>query len=132
LIVLDEQLNPLLINEIQKWYRGRIVFVSDLRPDTIIKDEVIPQLLARTKKHPAFVTINSKDFWKKTHSGKQVCIVCLKLEDSEMSLIPLLLRNLFQAHECKNKKDRAGYVFRIDRDGNMLYHSYNRVDIKRL
>ena len=106
--------------------------MADLRPDTIIKDEVIPQLLTATNKRPAFVTINSGDFWKKTHSGKQVCIVCIKLEDSEMSLIPSLLKKLFQAREFKNKKDRAGYVFRIDRDGNVAYHPYNKVDIKRL
>lgn len=129
MIVLDEQLNPRLINEIQKWYRGQTVCVGELRPDTIIKDEAIPQLLAKTKKQPAFVTINARDFWKKTHSGKQVCIVCLKLEDSEMSLIPRLLRYLFQVPQFRNKKDRAGYVFRIDRDGNILYHLHNKVEI---
>jgi len=65
MIVLDEQLLGRNIEqELAKWYRGRVVFVTELRPDSIIKDEAIPELLRRQNR-PTFVTINERDFWRK-------------------------------------------------------------------
>ncbi|MGE3535865.1 MAG: hypothetical protein AB7N91_00360 [Candidatus Tectimicrobiota bacterium] len=48
MIVLDEQLLGHQIEHvIERWYRGRGMarFIVDLRPYTVIKDEMIPALL---------------------------------------------------------------------------------------
>jgi len=51
-IVLDEQLLGRKIDEaIAKWYQGPVLFVTELRLGTIIKDDVIPQLL-RLQQNP--------------------------------------------------------------------------------
>ena len=48
MIVLDENLLGLrLDNSIAAWYPGRVCYVTDLRANTVIKDEAIPQLLQR-------------------------------------------------------------------------------------
>lgn len=61
MIVLDEQLlGRNLELEIAKWYRGKILFITDLRPHTVIKDDAIPGLL-RQQSQPTFVTINWKN-----------------------------------------------------------------------
>jgi hypothetical protein len=60
MIVLDEQLlGRDLDGEIGKWYQGAVLFVTDLRPGTVIKDEAIPGLLRR-QRQPTFVTINEQ------------------------------------------------------------------------
>jgi hypothetical protein len=47
MIILDEQLLEHDIEEnISKWYRGAVRFVTELRPNTIIKDDAIPQPMA--------------------------------------------------------------------------------------
>ncbi len=46
MIVLDEQLlGRNLEFEIRHWYRGAVRFIVELRPHTVIRDEVIPVLL---------------------------------------------------------------------------------------
>jgi hypothetical protein len=68
-IVLDEQLLGRGIErEIQKWYRGKVCFITDLRPGTVIKDEAIPGLL-RGNRGSVFVTINEQDFWRRIPAG---------------------------------------------------------------
>ena len=43
MIVLDEQLlGANLEQAIGKWYQGNVCFITDLRPNSIIKDEAIP------------------------------------------------------------------------------------------
>jgi hypothetical protein len=65
MIVLDEELQGLgLETAIAHWYRGAVLIVKQLRPDTVIKDEAIPELL-RQVKQPTFVTINHTDFWRR-------------------------------------------------------------------
>ncbi len=65
MIVLDEQLLGLnLDQDIASWYAGAVLFITDLRPGTIIKDDAIPALLRR-QQQPTFVTINERDFWRK-------------------------------------------------------------------
>ncbi len=62
MIVLDEQLlGRNLEVEIARWYRGAVCFITDLRPNTVIKDDAIPQLLQQANQ-PTFVTINVNDF----------------------------------------------------------------------
>ena len=48
MIVLDEHLQSKGLEEaIRRWYAGTVITVLDLRPDTVIKDEAIPNLLAQ-------------------------------------------------------------------------------------
>lgn len=61
MIVLDENLSDYyLLNQIKQWYPGKVIQVSTLRPQTIIKDEVIPTLLHQLAS-PTFITINTND-----------------------------------------------------------------------
>jgi len=63
MLVLDEQLlGRNLEVELHRWYRGPVIFITELRPATVIKDEAIPTLL-RQQRSPTFVTINATDFW---------------------------------------------------------------------
>ncbi len=65
MIVLDEQLlGRDLELEIAKWYPGTVQFIMDLRPNTVIKDDAIPERL-RQLNQATFVTINESDFWRK-------------------------------------------------------------------
>lgn len=50
MIVLDEQLlGRQLELEIAKWYRGRVQFIHELRPHTVVKDDAIPDVLQRQR-----------------------------------------------------------------------------------
>ena len=124
MIVFDEQLlEPELEESIKKWYRGSVVAVIDLRLGTIIKDDVIPQLLSRTRQHPTFITINVRDFWNKVQINQGFCVVCFKIPDTQITMISVLLKALFQ--KFKTKKQRAGHVFQIDHNGNCQCYNYN-------
>jgi hypothetical protein len=48
MIVLDELLSNLRMRSaIRDWYLGKVVYVRELRPGTVIKDDVVPRLLRR-------------------------------------------------------------------------------------
>jgi hypothetical protein len=65
MIVLDDQLLRFELEiRISEWYPGAVRFITDLRLDTVIKDDGIPALL-RSQKQATFVTINESDFWRK-------------------------------------------------------------------
>ena len=50
MIVLDEQLLGRDVEgQIAQWYRGAVCFITDLRPNTVIKDDVIPKLLQQER-----------------------------------------------------------------------------------
>ncbi len=58
MIVLDEQLNDVQIAlDIARWYKGAVINILQLRPQTRVFDEAMPTLL-HTVKQPTFVTIN--------------------------------------------------------------------------
>ncbi len=113
MIVLDEQLLGLgLESELAKWYPGAIQFITDLRPNSIIKDEDIPQLL-RQQNQPTFVTINERDFWRKVETDRRYCVVCFALADSHAGEISGLLRLLFRHPQFTTKAKRMGTVIRL-------------------
>lgn len=113
MIVLDEQLlGRGLESKIAKWYRGAVQFIIDLRPNTIIKDDAIPELL-RQQNRATFVTINEKDFWGKVTADNRYCIVCFALSDARATEIPQSLRLLFRRPEFKTKAKRMGKVIRV-------------------
>jgi hypothetical protein len=132
-IVLDEQLLGRDLDiSIKEWYQGKVIFINDLRPNTTVKDDVIPQLLQATKKHPVFVTINVKDFWPKVAINSHFCVVCFKISDKQVSIIPKLLKFLFQGLTFSKKKHRAGHVFRITDDGSVRYCTYDDLRTRSL
>jgi len=129
MIILDEQLlGRNLEQAIAKWYPGHICFITDLRPNSIIKDEAIPMLL-RKESQPTFVTINERDFWRKVAINEHFCVVCFSLIDSRASEIALLLKYLLSSPEFDTKIKRMGKVIRVT-DNNISYYSANSREIK--
>ncbi len=123
MIVLDEQLlGRGLEQAISKWYRVRVLFITDLRPDSVIKDDAIPHLLWR-ERQPTFITINSQDFWQKVNGDKAFCITCFAFSDARAKVIPELLRNLFRHQNFKTKKLRMGHVIRVTLHSAAFYTS---------
>jgi putative transposase len=101
MIILDEQLlGRNLEVEIGSRYRGSVRFITDLRPNTVIKDEAIPFLL-RQQRQPTFVTINERDFWQRIMIDHRFCVVCFAIPDSQADAIPALLRRLLQNRRAK-------------------------------
>ena len=131
MIVLDEQLLGRSIElEITKWYRGKVLFITDLRPYTVIKDDAIPELL-RQQNQPTFVTINEKDFWQKVAIDTHYCVVCFTLPDSRAHEISQTLRLLFRQPEFKTKAKRMGKVIRIT-DKEISYYIFKDRTVKTL
>lgn len=121
MIVLDEQLlGRNLETEIARWYRGKVRFIVDLRPNTVIKDEAIPGIL-RQQNQPTFVTINEQDFWGKVEIDNRFCVVCFTLSDAKVRVIPEALRALMGHTEFKTKANRIGKVIRVTADGISFY-----------
>ncbi len=113
MIVLDEQLLGRGIeHDIARWYRGTVQFITNIRPNTVIKDDAIPMLL-RHLSQPAFVTINSHDFWQRVPGDPRYCMVCFALSDAQATDIPQALRVLFRQTECRTKARRMGKIIRI-------------------
>lgn len=122
MIILDEQLlGRNLEQAIGKWYQGNVCFITDLRPNSIIKDEAIPMLLPK-ESQPTFITINERDFWRKVVINECFCVVCFNLPDSRASEIAILLRRLFRCPEFNIKTKRMGKVIRIA-NGNVSHYS---------
>lgn len=126
MIVLDEQLLGRQIEHaIEHWYRGAVRFIVDLRPDTVIKDEMIPAIL-RQQSQPTFVTINEGDFWRKVASDHRYCVVCFALPDWRTREIPTALRSLCQRPEFRSKVQRMGKVIRVTDEGVSYYTMHDR------
>ena len=129
MIVLDEQLlGRHLEREIAQWYRGKIVYITDLRPHTVIKDDAIPRLL-RQQNQPTFVTINEKDFWRKVAIDTQYCVICFTLPDSRVLEISQALRAVFHHKEFSTKAKRMGKVARVT-DQDIRYYAFNERTLK--
>jgi hypothetical protein len=110
MIVLDEQLmDAELSAAIAAWSRSRVCNITDLRPDTVIKDEAIPTLL-RQVRQPTFVTINFSDFWGRVRPDARFCMICFPLPRERRHEIPGLLRRLFRLEEFRTKAARMGKV----------------------
>lgn len=126
MIVLDEQLLGRNIErEISNWYDGKVLFIIDLRPYTIIKDDAIPALL-RQENQPTFITINEKDFWRRVDIDDRFCIICLLLPDSRVSEIPAILQSIFRLPEFKTKADRMGKVVRVADEKIYFYTCHDK------
>jgi len=131
MIVLDEQLLGRNIEtEVTRWYRGAVQFIIDLRPNTIIKDDAIPEILRR-QNQPTFVTINERDFWRKVEIDNRFCVICFTLSDAQAREIPARLRALLRRPEFRTKASRMGKVVRITED-EISYYTFDDKKIRKI
>lgn len=127
MIILDEELQGLgLEPAIAHWYRGAVLIIKQLRPGTVIKDEAIPALLRR-QKHPAFVTINHTDFWRRLPAEPSFCLVCFKLTADQADEIPELLRRLLRLPEFRTKHARMGKATLVSRRVIQYYSTRDKL-----
>ena len=112
MIVLDEHLGESLLAAVDRWYRGRVCRVTDLRPHSLIKDEAIPHLL-RLQRFPTFVTVNESDFWQRVAIDRRFCVICFVLQGSQAAAIAPALKALLRHPRFRTKADRMGCVIRV-------------------
>lgn len=123
MIVFDENIHQQrLMNAVAAWYRGRVLSITRLRPDTLIKDEAIPALLRRVSQL-TFVTTNVDDFWQCVLPHPRYSIVCIVLPDERRHELPHLLRQLFRLPEFRTKARRMGKVARVSHVQLIYYNS---------
>ena len=121
MIVLDENLMGLRLDQvIARWYPGRVCYITSLRPNTIIKDETITQLLQQVK-GATFVTTNVRDFWQRVPAHARYSIVCLTLPNEQLRQLPDVLRRVFRLPDWKTKAGRMGKVARVTRRQMQYY-----------
>lgn len=113
MIVLDENLDrQRVFLPLNRWYRGRVLFIRDLRPRSVIKDEAIPSLLL-TRRSPTFITTNALDFWGKVSPHKRYCIICLPFATERQPEVPGLIARLFRHPGFRTIARRMGKIFRL-------------------
>jgi hypothetical protein len=123
MLVLDEQLlGRNLEVALARWYRGSVLFITELRRDTIIKDEAVPTILGQ-QRSPTFVTINDADFWRSVAIDRRFCVICFPLPDSQAELIPGLLRSVLHHQLFRTKAQRMGKVLRVTQSA-ISYYTY--------
>jgi hypothetical protein len=115
MIVLDEQLlEPGFKAAIQRWYRGAVVSVRELRPGSVILDEAIPALL-RGVRQPTFVTIHVSDFWRRVVPDRHFAMLCFAVPDDRVAEVSVLLRRVLSTAPFATRKGRMGKVARVSR-----------------
>jgi hypothetical protein len=113
MIVLDEQLLGYgLQAAVARWYRGRVIEVTQLRPGTVIHDEAIPVLLRRLRL-PTFVTINVQDFWRRMAPDRRYCLACFAVPDTRAEEVATLLRRLLSTQPFGTRRGRVGKIVRV-------------------
>lgn len=124
MIILDEQLlGRGLEQKIATWYPGSVRFITDLRPNTVIKDDAIPFLL-RQLSEPTFVTINESDFWQRIAIDSQFCTICFTLSDARAGKLADEMRHVLQVPLLRTKAQRMGKVVRVT-GTQISYYSWN-------
>ncbi|MCI0524529.1 MAG: hypothetical protein L0Y75_04625 [Acidobacteria bacterium] len=110
MIVLDEQLcrEPLRM-ALGQWYKGKIRYVTEMRPSSVIKDDAVPELLLGVKQ-PTFVTINYKDFWRKIAAHRGYCVICIDLPNERWAEVSPVLKSLLHSSDFRTKNARMGKV----------------------
>jgi hypothetical protein len=129
MLVLDEQLlGRDLDSALARWYRGPVLFITDLRPGTVIKDDAIPVLL-REQHLATFLTINETDFWRKVAIDAHFCVVGFTAPDSRANEIPTLLRAVFRLAAFQTKARRMGKVLRVTHT-TVSYYTYREHEVR--
>jgi hypothetical protein len=119
MIVFDENIfDQDVIDDLNRWYKGKVVSIKDLRLRTLIKDEAVPTIL-RTVKQPTFLTTNVSDYWRKMPAHATYCMICFELANEQIIEIPRLLRVVLRFREFKTKAARMGKILLV---------RHNRID----
>jgi hypothetical protein len=109
-LVLDDHLSESdVLRPIQQW--GTAELLRQLRPDEIVLDDRVPQILL-TLKQPTFVTID-QGFWNRRWCHPKYCILYFALRDDQQELLPALLRALLRQPEFRSRASRMGRVARV-------------------
>lgn len=115
MIVLDEQLLSYGVREpLAAWYRGQVLAITQLRPQTIIPDEAVPMLL-RAARRPTFVTINVADFWRRLPADPRFCAVCVAVPHTQALEVPIFMRRFLRLAPFRTQRQRLGTVVRLTR-----------------
>lgn len=131
MIVLDEQLLSYgLRQHVVQWYRGTVIDITQLRPETVIHDEAIPMLL-RAARRPTFVTINVADFWQRVAPEARFCIVCVAVPHTRALEVSILVRRLFAFTLFRTQNQRLGKMIRVSQRQVQYYTTADRT-IQRL
>ena len=131
MLVLDEQLSGRdLKTLLGRWYPGPVLFITDLRPGTVIKDGAIPVLLHQ-QRQATFLTIHEAGFWRKVVIDGRFCVVCSALPDSPAREIPNLLRAVFRPSTFRTKTRRMGKVLRAT-PTTISYHTDHDRQVRAL
>jgi len=124
MIILDEQLaDQQIVQALSRWYQGDVIPLSGPKGSSAgLSDELIPRLLLR-RKHPMFVTINTKDFWLRVDGHEKYAIICLPMaQDQQVATrVPELVRRFLKHPQFVGKKNRCGRVFRVS-DNDIRYY----------
>jgi hypothetical protein len=113
MIILDEQLLSYGIRDpMARWYRGQVVAITQLRPQTVMRDDAIPMLL-RAARRPTFVTINVGDFWRRLPPDPHFCLGCCAVAPPQALEVPTLVRRLFQVAPFRTQRQRLGTIIRV-------------------
>ena len=127
MIVPDEQLLGYgLLAPMAQWYRGTVIDITRLRPNTVIQDEAIPTLLRRARR-PTFVTINVADFWRRLVPDRRFCIACVAVPHTRAQEVSNLLRRLFALGPFRSRSQRLGKIVRISQRQVQYYAVDSRV-----
>jgi hypothetical protein len=131
MIVLDEQLLGRGVEtQIQRWYRGTVCYITDLRPNTVIKDEAIP-LLLRQQRQATFITINESDFWQRIASDQSFCVMCFALPDARVQELPTGVRRVLQNPLFRTKSQRMGCILRVTNTA-LAYYTYHNPRVRSI
>ena len=129
MIVVDENLHDQrIMSAIAAWYSGRVVSITSLRPQSVIKDDSITTLLHRIHQL-TFITINVADFWKKVEPHQNYCFVSFALPKERASEIPSFLHRLFLIAIFRTKAARMGKVVRVTPTRIEYYESDRRIQV---
>ena len=97
---------------IAAWYRGQVISITALRPQSVIKDDVVPVLL-REVRQPTFVTINVADLWRKVRPHAGYCIINADVPFHRIRDVPDLLRRVLRLPEFATRAARMSKVLRV-------------------
>ncbi len=127
MIVLDENLDEQRVRSpLASRYRGRVASIRDLRPGSVIKDEVIPALLCQHR-DSIFLTTSVSDFWHLVPAHPRYCIVCAPLPNERQDELPELILSLLRHPAFRSNRQRIGKVIHLTRSRILFYESTRRL-----
>lgn len=109
MIVLDEQISRESIRRSFRWYPGGVLPLKELRPGTIVLDDVVSVLLRR-RSDPTFVTLNVSDFWRRIPPDQRYCVICVAILQGEAEHVSSFVRGLLRMPGLTSKAQRMGKV----------------------